>query len=355
MEIYFLNSDFEDIYLLDSFKSLIWTDRYWQCGDLDIVLPPKESVLDILPDTEYFRIEESEHNMLLDSYGIESDLEKGDELVIQGRSLESILDRRIIWDGLNLSGNLQTEVQRILTDNVIDPSNTDRDLPFVFLTNSLASITGLTIDSQFCGELVYDAICDICKANEIGFEVYYVEATQLFSFKLYAGLDRSYDQSDNTSVAFTTALENLVNANYIDTKKHLKTVCLVAGEEGVGNVRTTVTVSAPGGALTRLNRRELYLESSVNRTTPDGDLTEAEYLLQLEGKGRENLAKKVHVQVFDGEVDTTMYDYGDEFYMGDIIQIADEYGHQTKSRVVEMIYSQNKEGIKIYPTFQTVE
>jgi hypothetical protein len=50
-----------------------------------------------------------------------------------------------------------------------------------------------------------------------------------------------------------------------------------------------------------------------------------------------------------------MYNYGDEFSMGDILQIADDYGHETQSRVIEMIYSQDESAISIYPTFETVE
>ncbi len=115
-----------------------------------------------------------------------------------------------------------------------------------------------------------------------------------------------------------------------------------------------MAVDAPGGAGTGFNRREMYIEASINRNTPGGELTDAEYIDQLEGKGAEELAKKPFLKAFDGEVDTTMYNYGDDFGMGDILQIADDYGHSTKSRVIEMIYSQNADGISMYPTFQTI-
>ena len=124
----------------------------------------------------------------------------------------------------------------------------------------------------------------------------------------------------------------------------------------MGNIKTTSTIFAPGSAaLTDLARRELYYEASVSRNTPDGELSEAEYLLALEGRGKEELAKYIFLKSFDGEIDTTMYNYGDEFFMGDILQIADDYGHEGKSRVIEMIYSQDQAAISIYPTFENVE
>jgi len=172
---------------------------------------------------------------------------------------------------------------------------------------------------------------------------------------LYAGKDRSYSQTTNEYVAFTSNLDNLLNADYIESSRPLRTVCLVAGSQGVGSIRTTATVFAPGSStLSDLARRELYFEANVSRNTPDGELSESEYVAQLEGRGTEELAKNVYLKAFDGEIDTTMYNYGDEFGMGDILQIADDYGHETDSRVVEITYSQDEDSISIYPTFETV-
>lgn len=350
MEILFLDSDFEEIYVLDVFNSLIWTDRFWECGDIDIVTAPTNKVLSLLSTTKYFQIAESPHKMVFESTSIEPDVEDGDKLILQGRSLESLLDRRIVWNSMHLSGNLQTEVLRMLDDNIVTPTDSNRQMSFGYITATDPNITGLTIDTQFGGETLYDAICEICQTAGIGFRVFWDEDNELFYFKLLAGVDYTYDQTTNPPVAFTADLDNLLNSTYVESSMFEKNVCRVAGEEGVGNVQTYVTVGSGIG----LSRKETYLEANINRRTDDGELTDAEYEDALEGKGFEELAKKIFVSAFDGEVDPTMYNYGDEFTMGDILQIADEYGHETASRVVEMIYSQDEEGIKMYPTFETV-
>ncbi len=181
-------------------------------------------------------------------------------------------------------------------------------------------------------------------------------ATGDWNFSLYAGVDRSYDQTTNAYVAFTSNLQNLLNADYIESSRSLKTACLVAGSAGVGNIKTTSTIYAPGASsLSGLARKELYFEASISRNTPDGELSEADYVLALEGRGKEELAKYIYLKSFDGEIDTTMYNYGDEFGMGDILQIADDYGHETDSRVIEMTYSQDEAGSSVYPTFETIE
>lgn len=357
MEIKMLNSSFEEIYILDVFKSLIWTDRYWDTGDFEIVVAPTPEILSMLDDTAYLSLAESPHHMIMEDFNIHSDIEDGNQLLITGRSLESFLDRRIVWDAMAMSGNLQTEINRMFLDNLMSPTDTNRQIGgFVFLTSSDTAITSLTIDSQFHGETLLKVLKEVCKANGIGFKLLRNLATGYWNFSLYAGVDRSYDQTTNAYVAFTSNLQNLLNADYIESSRSLKTACLVAGSAGVGNIKTTSTVYAPGSSgLSGLARKELYFEANISRNTPDGELSEAEYVLALEGRGKEELAKYIYLKSFDGEIDTTMYNYGDEFGMGDILQIADDYGHETDSRVIEMTYSQDEAGSSVYPTFETIE
>jgi len=357
MEITLLDDNFKELYVLDVFESLIWTDRYWKCGDFEIVVAPTTDILAKVLDTTYLTLAESPHHMILEDSNVHSEVEEGNALILTGRSLESILDRRVVWDIIAMSGNLQTEIERLLDDNAISPTDGLRTFSdLVFNTSTDAAITALTVDTQFGGETLYKVLTQLCMADGIGFRILRDLVTDKFDFELYAGLDRSYGQSTNETVAFTSALDNLLNADYIESSRPLKTVCLVAGTQGVGNIRTTKAVFAPDSSgLSDLARRELYFEASVSRNTPDGELSEAEYLLQLEGRGKEELAKYIYLKSFAGEIDPTMYNYGDEFNMGDILQIADDYGHETQSRVIEMIYSQDESAISIYPTFETVE
>ena len=357
MEITLLDNNFEELYVLDVFKSLIWTDRYWKCGDFEIVVSPTTDILGKVLNTTYLALPESPHHMILEDSNIHSEVEDGNSLILTGRSLESILDRRVVWDVIAMSGNLQTEIERLLDDNAISPTDGLRTLSdLVFNTSADAAITALTVDTQFGGETLYKVLSQLCMADGIGFRILRDLATNKFDFELYAGVDRSYDQSTNSFVAFTSALDNLLNADYIESSRSQKTVCLVAGSAGVGNIKTTTTVFAPDSSgLLNLARRELYFEANVSRNTPDGELSEADYLLQLEGRGKEELAKYIYLKSFEGEIDPTMYNYGDDFNMGDVLQIADDYGHSTQSRVIEMIYSQDEGAISIYPTFETVE
>ena len=50
-----------------------------------------------------------------------------------------------------------------------------------------------------------------------------------------------------------------------------------------------------------------------------------------------------------------MFRYGEDFFNGDVVQIANEYGHETKARIVEIVMSEDEDGNSVYPTFKTIE
>lgn len=350
MEIILLDNTFQEKYILDVFNSLIWTDRYWVAGDYEISLLPETYLLSILENIKYLKLKESEHIMVFESSNIHSDVEKGYSLILKGESLESILKRRVIWDPITLNGSLQNGIETILNDSFISPSNNDRKVNhFKFVASTDPAITSLTIDTQYHGEYVYDVIENICKSKKIGFKITLSSLLEM-EFRLYAGVDRSFGQETNPFVVFSPNYDNLINSDYVETSKFLKTEILVAGEQGVGNTRITTSASAPSGG-TGLNRREMFIVSNATRNDPDGELTLPEYISLLQEQGKQALSENIFIKAFDGEVDTTMYNYGDDFYMGDVLQIADAFGHQADSRVIEMIYSQDKSGIRMYPTF----
>lgn len=355
MQLDLYDSTFKWFGLIDSFSSLIWTDRYNVPGDFEVLLIPSLKNLSLFGSTSYVKLKESGRIMIPEIINLKSDAEQGNRLIVKGRSLESILDRRIVWDPTVLTGNFQTGIQQLLNENVINATITDRRITnFQFQASTDPIITALTINTQVTGQYLLKVISDLCVSRNIGFKVT-LNSSGNFVFELYAGVDRTNDQFINPSIVFSQKLDNLLNSDYIATDQFLKTVVLVAGEEGVGNIRTTVVVESEFGAGSGLGRREIYKEANdVSRNPPSGQLSEAEYLLLLEGRGVEELWKNTFIESFDGEVDTKMFNYGEDFFMGDILQLEDNYGHSGKSRVTEVIYSQDSTGIKIYPTFTTI-
>lgn len=352
MELLVLDENFKSIRIIDSFKSVIWTDRYNSSGDFEIVLPTDLSTLEHLKEDYYIWIKDSEHCMIIENISISSDEEKGDLIVLSGRSLESILDRRIVWGQSIFNGNLQNAIFRLLNDAIINPNIPNRKIPnFIFEKSTNPEITKLKIDTQFTGANLYEAISQLCMENDIGFSITLNSKNQ-FVFRLYKGEDRSYGQNENPYVIFSPDFENLLNSNYFYSKAELKTVTLIAGE-GEGASRKTTTVGSGSG----LSRRELFTDArDISTNTEDGVLSDAEYIKVLQTRGYNKLSECVIKNAFEGGVEALrLFRYGEDFFIGDIVQIADEYGHEGRAYISEIIHSQNEEGILIYPTFQMIQ
>lgn len=347
----FLDSNFKWIAHIDTYISFIWTDKYFLHGDFELVVIPSQELFSILVLAKYVKIKESEHIMIIEYINLHTDIENGEELVIKGRSLESILDRRIIWYPTILKDNIQAGIYTLLFDNIIHPDNPDRDIiNFSFMFNNDPYLNTTLIDTQFYGDILYKTISELCINANIGFKIYLIET--VFYFKLYVGEDRSYNQLENPYVVFSAEFDNLSNSEYIETSQFEKNTALVAGEKGVGNTRMTTVVYSPNSNHVGLNRKELFKDANdISRNNPNGVLTLEEYIAQLEDRGLQELSKNIYIKSFDGEVDTKQYVYNEDYFMGDILQVSDKYGHSAQFKVIEMTFSKDLSGSRIYPTF----
>lgn len=483
MNIFVLDTSLKAIAVLDTYNSMIWTDRFQKAGDFEICRPMDRSVLDYLKKDYYLWRKDSEHVMIIEKLLIEGDSEDGDRLTITGRSLESILDRRIIWGLKTLSGNFQDGIESILNENIISPSKPERKIEnFVFSRSTDPEITKLKIDTQYTGDNIYEVITALCEERGIGFKVTLNDEGK-FIFKLYSGLDRSYGQFKNPYVIFSPNFNNIIDSNYVEEKSSLKNVTLVGGEgEGadrrytaVGNTRgldrrelftdardvsseidediterfdftqypsqvfnestktfvtdsnfsscmvnvsefagRTISISIPtytnaDGAvppystilvtsakkyISTLQKWEkygdtenkgglktyeillptdvqyiytsMYSQSAIDASIYYGELADfscktiklsnTEYISLLRQRGSEKLIENKETTAFEGQADTTtMFKYGVDFTVGDIVQIEDAYGHESKARVTEVITSENEDGSSsTYPTFETL-
>lgn len=365
MEVLILNKEFRAMTLLDNFESLIWTERYLGAGSFEFYTP---MVIDVFKACEigyYVWMKDSDRVMIIEDRQISTDVDAGNYMIISGRSLESILDRRIVWEQTLLQGKIDTIMEKLLTDNVINPSaNTRKISNFVYEKTTDSRILEMTVSKQFTGDNLYDAIIELCDMRDIGFKIT-LDDQNRFVFKLYAGIDRSYEadekaQADDITtsgptpyVVFSPKFDNVVSSNYLESITTLKNVTLVAGEDEGVIRRTNVVgeVDASG-----LDRRELYTDArDIQSETDEGPLLADDYMALLAERGKEKLAENKKTTAFDGQLETTgNFVYGEDFFIGDIVQFVNEYGIEAKVRVIEFIRSQDLTGYSTYPTFEVL-
>ena len=160
MEIFILNSRFEGVNVLDSYESLLWVDRYWSWGEFEVVTPMKPDLVDTIKLDNYAQIAESDRTMIIEKIQVVTDVVEGSKMKISGRSIESILDRRIIWGLLYLNDlSLQNGVKRILDKCIIDPTNPIRQIQnFVFKYSTDPLVNSFHVNTQYTGNYVYEVI-----------------------------------------------------------------------------------------------------------------------------------------------------------------------------------------------------
>ena len=355
MELYVLDKNFNRLNIVDDYESVLWVDRYNKPGEFELYLGAGTKLLEYLQIGNYLTHRNSDHLMYIESIRTETNVEEGDHFTISGRSIEAYLGRRIVWKQTDLNDvYLQTAVQRLLNENVISPSVAGRAIPGVsFQASTDPKITELKLTAQYTGDNLLDVITAICESNKIGFKMIPNDSNQ-FIFSLYVGTDRSYDQDTNTFVIFSPNFDNIINTNYYESDLHYKNVTLVSGE-GEGDDRLTYVV----GDATGLERRELWTDArDISRKDEESqEIPLEEYNEMRKQRGKEQLEENKKEKTFDGKVDPEQtFRYGEDFFIGDIVQIRNEFGIEGSARIVEYIMSESVDGgLEYYPTFEAIQ
>lgn len=347
MELYVRNKNRELVGVIDAYSSVIWTRRYVKAGDFEIYAPVDMNLIDLAREDYYITRLDDKMVGIVEGIKITTGTEESPSIIISGRSAESILNRRIVWRQTILRGKVEECIRRLITENVIDPILPERKIDkFV-----LGRLNGFpeTMEMQVTGDNLLDVISKICMTYGIGFSVTFNDNSD-FVFDLYKGSDRSYAQNVNQYVVFSPKFDNLLSSEYESDKMQFKNVALIAGE-GEGLDRKTQLVGNASG----LDRRELFVDAR-DLSTNDGEITENDYNAQLKERGTNALSATSVVKAFSGEIEPIMtYHYKEDFHLGDVIQIENEYGMAACPRIWEMIESEDDTGYRAIPTFTTTE
>lgn len=350
MDFTILNSSFEPVYILDTYESFIWVDKFNEPGTFELYASVTKDILEFIKPDYMIRNPLSEHVMIIEDISYESDSDNGNHIKAIGRSLESILDRRIVWTQTNFNNaSIDSVISTLLNDAIITPSIPDRKIDNFdeYTPSNDARITALKVNHQYTGDNLLTVIEDLCSEFGIGFKIILNEEGK-FVFSLYQGQNRSYNQTTNPYVTFSPEFDNVIRSTYTDEMSSNKNVVLVGGS-GEGTSRLFKTVGAKKGFA----RREMFADA---KDIQKGSLSTSKYMALLEYRGVSVLDETNHRITFDSECDTSrLYVYDKDFFLGDIVQIANEYGIEASARVTEFTWSSTSSGVETYPTFLAIE
>ena len=357
MVIHVLDQSFNLVNIVDDYISVIWRPAYYDIGDFELYISASSEAVAHL-QRNYYLVRDSDIEvddagniayskvMVIKNFSLSTDAEAGDYLTYTGRELKFLLNQRIVWKQTNLTGTAENGIRKLVTENAISPTDANRVIPSLTLGVS----AGLTdrINKQVTGAHLDQAIIDICKTYNYGWDVFIYNAALVFV--IYAGEDKSYNQTERPYVIFSDDFDNILNSNYqLNSEKYANT-CLIAGEgEGLNRITASVDSGKSG-----LDRYETYVDArdiSQNKDTED-EITLAEYLTLLQERGLENLATLTITEGFSGEVlSDVAFKYGVDFFIGDIVTVINKYGITKDVRVLSAIESVDNTGTKLIPQF----
>lgn len=383
---------------IESYNDLLWNERYRGAGDFILNISPYVKEAQFINMDYYIVRDDSERVMIIEKYEPSSDVRTRDSVSIGGRSLESILHRRIIWGQTIISGNVQNGIKRLLIENAINPSIQERKIPnLVFKESTDPRITSLTIDdTQFTGDDLYDVVDTLCIKFKLGWKIT-INKNNEFEFSLYIGKDRSTNQADRTQITISVENDNLFSSKHSINTENYKNVTLVAGE-GEGASRKTASVGEASG----LYRYESFTDArDISSDNGDGTTISNEtYNNMLIERGKQKLDECFIDEKIDAEVDTTekaIFTYKEElsfddyssfpslgkrgkiyldesngktwiwngsnyelyykgyYSIGDTLNVIDRYGYETVLRVAELTICVNENGTQYRPIFEYEE
>lgn len=376
MEFMVLDKNYDGIAMIDTFTSAIWTVRYDEAGDFEIYTPVRLDYLQAMQIGNYLWNRDSDRLMIIETVEIETDAEQGPQLIVTGRSLESILDRRVITNSATLTGSLPVVIEEILSNEIIRSGV--RQIPgFIYTRTKDPRITSLNVEFTARGENVYDTICSLCQTYKLGFKVT-PHGKGGFNFELYMGADRSYNQNENPYVVFSPSFENLLNSNYIKSFKSYKNAIYAVGtyqkevivknkyknDEGDWVVEEQTTYEeaevttwgySESNAPSGLTRREMFIDNGGVNDGEQGGSADVWNNINHQ-KAITELSGHQTTTAFEGELEATrQYVYDEDFTIGDIVQVENEFGITGTVYISEIVFSQDANGITITPTFTSTE
>lgn len=351
MEIYVLDLNANILDVIDNYKSCIWTMQWFGQGEFELVVPATQEYVNLLQENRLlckstYRTENGFVNVMqIKKIVISSDWENGNTITVTGKGLKNIVGNRIIWQQINQKGNIESSIRQIITENIIKPGNTERKIPN-FVLGKVAGITEV-VELQLLGENIAEWLESIGNTYNFGWDVAIEKGK--FVFELSKGTNRSYGQKDVTPVVFSPEYDNFLTSNYTKDYSEFKNAALIGGEgEGV-NQRTASIGEASG-----LERYEMYIDGS-SVSSNGAIITVEQYMKLLRDYGKDQL-NATYNDGFDGNlIHDGNFGLNEDYFLGDVVQVQNEYGISATPHIIEIIESEDENGITTVPTFSTWE
>ncbi len=362
MELYTLDSRYRRQQVIDRFESLIWTDRYAEIGDFELLTVSNAENKQKLAVSTPLALNTTLRNMIVESTEDVTDSEGRKLLKIKGRSFERMLEERLVLGmtrGIRLGTHAVYEGPPLQMAEQIFKRSADPAVagfwaihdykPGTLFPHEPAQSSDGYVRREQKRAPLYTAVKEVCDQYDQGFRLYRNGDTGDLFFNVYTGVNRTSYQSQYPAVIFSPTLENLQNVSEYVNVKGLRNYVQVWNALGV------VTLASPGYAdsLPPYERRMMIVEADVVENDDGTQMTSAQNQAYLQQIAQQTLLEQRAEMHLDGELSQHgAYRYGVDYFLGDLVEMQNISGARNIMTVTEQIFVQDGEGERSYPTLR---
>jgi hypothetical protein len=371
VDLFTLDRTFLRDKVIDQYISLIWTERYTEAGDMQIVLPSTAANRAKLAEGTLVGLLGSDEPMIIETQSTEEGL-----LTCKANTLETFFNEREIWvdtdpdvtewvlrgapgDVMNYIVQNQLVAGTYVNDEALQIGGDLNAIPYLVVDPD-SYMDGDAISFRIAVGPVYDALLDIAKTYKLGIKVWLSRADAFgyeLSWKVYTGEDRTSDQLENNLVQFSSQLDSLTGVKELRSLADFKTVAYVFPPDWSTSTPAAEEY-APGTdpAAVGFDRR-IIVDRATDITVDQVDPAVAGVTLAslLTQKAKDLLANNNYTKIVDGEVvPQAQFKYGRDYNLGDIIELKGQDNTTQHAQITEYIRVKDATGERAYPTVSVV-
>ena len=386
MELYVYSRDMTLQGIVEKISSLIWTRRYWSCGEFKLLVPFTEEHARLLvkeniiikrggneaAEIRYIHITKNSQGMeeievqgksrpvwgaWIEIFCFSSHTRRISSRPVWGAWIEMWIGKRILTTQIITKDTTQNILYAIVKQTCTN-AGAARNIPNFSISTTDADTGSGQIDytsEQYANAQL--AAETAAKAAKLGIRVLTNARTGKHTFSVYEGRDLTAgNTAGNAPCIFSQEFDNIVEQEYTNSVENLKTTAYVGGEEKEGVTRKVAEV---GGSSTGLSRDEVFINATdivqeyENESGQTVTLTDAQYLALLSARGVEELEQYAETLAFGSKINTNAnLKYGTDYDLGDRVTcINKRWNVRIDVRITEIAETYETSGEEIDITF----
>lgn len=346
---------------INKIVSVMWVERYQDPGEFEIVSKLSSGLWEFLPLGTLISHSNTMEVMIVENHQITEGATEDPVLKTTGRSLDSILEQRIV--GVNGARSSSTiaeyvlpsdwtwnQAVKLINDHIAPPANAG-DVLTNLTAAAVAGIVGTQAERVLNRGPLSTRLLELLQVDDLGIKTVRRNTFSGFggsnaqtTFIIHQGANKS------ASVIFSWKAGDLEKAEYLFSNKRDKNSALV-----IGRYIYTMVDTGP----VNYDRRIMIVDAGdidePFSVPPTGaDLTTVIQKMQVRGNAA--LQAQMPVNISRADISkTTKYEYRRDYNIGDFVTLDGNFGAIQVMRVVEYVEIEDENGESSHPTLALPE